>query len=176
MGGGWTVIQRRKDGSVDFNRNWNDYANGFGHLDSEFWFGNENIHDLTKTSEAPKKSTVLFNMKMRGKNVPVYAKYSTFQVGDSASKYTLTISGFSGNASNTNMAYHNGMKFSTADQDNDKHSGNCAVFDKSGWWYNACYRVHLNGPNTPGYGNNIYWNWNTKEQSEFVEIKVKRNE
>lgn len=46
-GGGWTVIQRRGGrfrGRVDFNRTWNDYADGFGELDGEFWFGNEVVH------------------------------------------------------------------------------------------------------------------------------------
>ena len=31
-GGGWLVIQRRINGSVDFNRYWSEYEEGFGNL------------------------------------------------------------------------------------------------------------------------------------------------
>jgi len=33
------VIQRRKDGSEDFYRDWTDYKRGFGHAAEEFWLG-----------------------------------------------------------------------------------------------------------------------------------------
>jgi len=33
------VILRRKDGSVNFVREWEDYKVGFGSLEGEFWTG-----------------------------------------------------------------------------------------------------------------------------------------
>ena len=48
-----------------------------------------------------------------------YAKYSNFKVGNSASKYTLHVSGYSGNAGDS-LKYHSGMKFATKDNKNNK--------------------------------------------------------
>ncbi|KAI1885705.1 hypothetical protein AGOR_G00206570, partial [Albula goreensis] len=46
-GGGWTVLQRRLDGSVDFHRSWKEYKTGFGSLSGEHWLGNELMFLLT---------------------------------------------------------------------------------------------------------------------------------
>jgi len=35
-GGGWLVVQRRQDGTEDFNRTWFEYEDGFGKLTGEF--------------------------------------------------------------------------------------------------------------------------------------------
>ena len=69
--GEWAVIQRRMDGSINFNRDWVAYKDGFGNLSGEFWLGNEHLHLLTKTpsilhvemeSFSGKKAYALYNL------------------------------------------------------------------------------------------------------------------
>ena len=76
-----------------------------------------------------------------------FAKYKTFQVGNESQGYCLHVDGYSGNAGDA-LKYHDGMKFSTYDRDNDKYAqGNCAASSvhAGGWWHNHCVLVHLNG-------------------------------
>ena len=90
-GGGWTVFQRRMDGSVDFYRGWNDYKAGFGNPNGEFWLGLDKINLLSRSGQ----NVLRIDMEdfSGGK---AYAKYSTFAVSNEANKYQLTVGGFSG--------------------------------------------------------------------------------
>ena len=83
------VIQRRFDGSVDFYRNWADYKAGFGDSSGEFWFGNENLHQLTKDGNYRLK------IELVDKNGTVaVVEYGTFIIGDEISNYTLTVGSY----------------------------------------------------------------------------------
>ena len=139
-GGGWAVFQRRQDGSVDFYRYWTDYQNGFGNLTGEFWLGLSKIHRLTKEGS----NTLRVDLEDFDNNT-VYAKFSTFNIGDNSTEYILTVGGYSGTAGDS-MYLHDGMRFSTRDDDNDLGpTYSCAIGHTGAWWYRGCYVSNLNG-------------------------------
>ncbi|KAK2860111.1 hypothetical protein Q7C36_004277 [Tachysurus vachellii] len=137
--GGWTIIQRRKDGSVNFFRNWESYKQGFGNIDAEHWLGLENIYSLGKQGDY--KLLVELQDWMEKK---VYAAYSSFHLEPESEAYRLRLGTYQGNAGDS-LTSHNGKQFTTLDRDKDAFSGNCAHFHKGGWWYNACGQTNLNG-------------------------------
>ena len=139
-GGGWTVFQRRMDGSVDFYLNWTDYVHGFGNTSGEYWLGLSKLHRLANGSVS---TQLRVDMKIKH-GTSAYASYSTFYIGGSTSDYTLHVSGYSGTAGDS-LTYHNLMNFTTKDDDNDQYSGNCAVLFNGAWWYKNCYYSNLNG-------------------------------
>ncbi|XP_060085900.1 microfibril-associated glycoprotein 4-like [Ylistrum balloti] len=138
-GGGWTVFQRRMDGSGDFYRSWDQYAMGFGNLTREFWLGNQILHYLTTSDWYMLRVDLAdFNNNTR------YAEYDIFSVGPPEDRYRAYVSGYSGNAGD-DMSLTSGHRFSTYDRDYDVCSCNCAWSYKGGWWYAACHRANLNG-------------------------------
>ena len=89
-GGGWTVLQKRLDGSVDFYRGWDDYKRGFGNLNGEFWLGLDKIHRLTK-----QRSRLRVDLEdTTGKTA--YAEYDFFGVASENIKYKLSLGTYSG--------------------------------------------------------------------------------
>ena len=165
--GGWTVFQRRMDGSVDFYLNWDDYVHGFGNISEEHWLGLSKLHRL---ANVPRQLRV----DMRDEaDVYRYAQYSSFYIGGSSTDYTLHISGFSGSSGVVDgLAYHNGYKFSTKDDDNDSSSYyNCAEYQFGAWWYSNCLKSNLNGHygDTNSY-KDVYWYPN---RMRFTEMKFR---
>ncbi|XP_028517405.1 fibrinogen-like protein A, partial [Exaiptasia diaphana] len=139
-GGGWTVFQRRNNGSVDFYLNWQQYKTGFGNLNGEFWLGNDYIHRLT--ARTPSSLRVEIG-DWDGNRI--FAKYGSFSVGDESDKYRLSVGGYSGTAGDS-ITYSNNRAFTTIDRDNDGRSGgNCAVMRTGAWWYGNCAYSNLNG-------------------------------
>ncbi|XP_030410221.1 angiopoietin-related protein 7-like [Gopherus evgoodei] len=134
-GGGWTVIQRRQDGSVNFTQTWNEYKDGFGDLNSEFWLGNENIHKVTNQGDYSLRIDLEdWNNKHK------HAFYQIFSIEDEANDYRLHVDGFSGTVEDSFAWYHNKRSFSTPDTGNI-----CAEISHGGWWYHQCFFSNLNG-------------------------------
>ncbi|XP_028514603.1 ficolin-1-like [Exaiptasia diaphana] len=154
-GGGWTIFQRRLDGSVDFYRGWHDYKQGFGNENGEYWLGLDRIHAMTSKGNFRLRIDLEdFEGNAR------YAEYDSFSVSDEADKYRLSIGKYSGTARDC-LTSHNKMAFSTNDRDNDVYSKSCAVMYKGAWWYSSCHSSNLNGlylrGNTSQYGTGVTW-------------------
>ena len=76
-----------------------------------------------------------------------YLHYNQFSVGSASEEYPLTVGGFTGVGTdwfNDQSNSHNGMKFSTPDNENDNSSSHCAAEYKSGWWYHRCFHININ--------------------------------
>ncbi|KAK3106202.1 hypothetical protein FSP39_015030 [Pinctada imbricata] len=136
-----SVIQRRYDGSVDFAQDWNNYTHGFGFLDTEFWIGNDIIHQLTSLG----RTSLLVHLHDHYGTFK-YAHYDNFEVESESRKFQLHISGYSGTAGDS-LGIASDTNFSTIDQDNDQYiKGNCvAMKGKGGWWFKNCTPSALNG-------------------------------
>ena len=159
--GGWTVVQRnRAESEVSFDRNWTEYEEGFGDLQTEFWYGLKKLHCLTENG--------LWEMRVDYQVTAdgpfSFIHYTHFSVGNSTEEYPLMVGGYTGTGTDQ-FAPHNMMKFTTRDNENDSWPrGNCAVFYSAGWWFgDRCPNTQMNLNKSPPH---------LAESLVFAEMKI----
>ncbi|CAC5395411.1 Fibrinogen-like protein 1,Fibrinogen C domain-containing protein 1-A,Microfibril-associated glycoprotein 4,Angiopoietin-related protein 7,Ficolin-1-A,Angiopoietin-related protein 1,Ficolin-2,Tenascin-R,Ficolin-3,Fibrinogen C domain-containing protein 1-B,Fibrinogen C domain-containing protein 1 [Mytilus coruscus] len=179
-GGGWTVVQRRLNGEIEFMMGWRSYKEGFGHVYSEYWLGNDNIHAIVRQSGR------LYKVRIEVEDFEgfsAYSAYSEFYVDSEETNYTLTIGQYSGNAGDAMMDVDkdslSGMMFSTWDRDNDESHFHCSYLKGSAWWFNDCSRANINGLYTGhayllGYPDrSVHWKTWQSNSLKKTEMKIK---
>lgn len=171
-GGGWLVIQRRKFGDENFDKTWDEYKDGFGDVDGDFWYGNKRVLKIANNTT---RKQLRFDMCDNQENC-VHATYSEFYLGGPDTKYSLNFQDYDGTAGDS-LSKNRNMKFSTYDQDNDAVDSHCSQFrGGGGWWYNRCGNSNPNGIfNDNEYAVGI--NWKSFKGNEyslpFMEIKIR---
>jgi len=167
-GGGWTVIQRRNDGSVEFEqRDWVEYEDGFGSLNEEFWIGLRSMHCLTS-----KENWELRIDYQLANGTKSYLHYNKFAVGSAEDQYQLNISGFDSIGLTDPFSFRgqlNGTKFTSRDRDNDLWMYNCA-HGLGGFWYNACGAIRINDKYNDSHVLYLNGEWYA---TPFVEMKIR---
>ncbi|KAM9097204.1 angiopoietin-related protein 4 [Sarcophilus harrisii] len=138
--GGWTVIQRRLNGSVDFNQPWEAYKSGFGNPNGEFWLGLEKVHHITG-DRGSRLVVQLLDWEGNAQSVQI-----PFHLGGEDTAYSLKLTGPV--AGELGPATKDGLSlpFSTWDRDHDLRTDlNCAKNLSGGWWFSTCGHSNLNG-------------------------------
>lgn len=179
-GGGWTVILARRPTHsedlprLDFNRTWVDYKYGFGHINGEFWIGNEVLHTLTR--EAPHQLLVTL-IDWNGSKA--FATWDSFRVESETRLYRLNVHGYNHESTaGDSLRHHNHHPFSTFDHENDNDTlDHCAQKHGGGWWYFTCYVSHLTGtalgPSEPGDDGIIWRTWSKTLSLREVSMMIR---
>ena len=174
-GGGWMVILRRKSNvssQVNFNRTWTEYENGFGDLNTEFWYGLRSIHCLTA------RDTVQLQVQLNYSNgTGLTWTYHDFRVDGAENDYRLHIGQAEGPSGiHDALGPHNGKPFTTFDNDNDDYGENCAALNGGGWWFTGCYHTFLTGSHSSKrmYALILWYDGSSHIYFPHVEMKIRR--
>lgn len=179
-GGGWTVFQRRFDGALSFYRGWDEYVEGFGNADGEYWAGLQQIRRLTKTGNW----TLCIELEDFAEKT-AFAEYDSFRLGDATTHYQLQFGDYRGTAGNS-LSYHRNFPFTTKDRDHDKcrkscssYNGTCAAKYHGAWWYKSCHRSNLNGKYLGPTGNShagmVWQRWKKDQSLKATQMKIRCN-
>ncbi|XP_039964602.1 angiopoietin-related protein 7-like [Bactrocera tryoni] len=120
----WLLIQRRISDELSFNRNWQEYKNGFGDLTGSFFIGLERLHKLLLGSNSQ-----LWIQLGTATNDSPYRMYANFLIANETEQYRLVSLDIEN--LRDDLVNAKDWSFQTFDVGND-----CAKTMQSGWWYN----------------------------------------
>ncbi|KAK3782890.1 hypothetical protein RRG08_002519 [Elysia crispata] len=78
-----SFLQRRTDGNVSFDQDWDMYRGGFGKLDEDFWLGNEAAHILTDAQPYELREEI------RSDGMDYFAFYETFKLENESGRHQV---------------------------------------------------------------------------------------
>ncbi|XP_056119543.1 angiopoietin-related protein 3-like [Rhinichthys klamathensis goyatoka] len=136
--GVFTVIQRRHDGSVDFDQSWEKYEDGFGDFSSEFWLGLKKIYAVARQGQS------LLHVQIEDWGKQKHFIVYQYILEDAASNYTIHLKLQSAESSSA-VDEHTGFRFSTKDHNDGNQHPNCTQDYTGGWWFSICGDINLNG-------------------------------
>ncbi|XP_066537217.1 angiopoietin-related protein 3-like [Hoplias malabaricus] len=134
--GAFTIIQRRRDGSVDFNLLWQSYEDGFGDFRSEFWLGLKKILSIARHCQG----CSLLRLQMEDWKLEKHSMEFQYSLEGPASNYTIHL-----REVEPETDFQEGMRFSTKDRNERSDEENCTRDYSGGWWFSACGDINLNG-------------------------------
>ncbi|XP_062849857.1 angiopoietin-related protein 3-like [Trichomycterus rosablanca] len=136
--GAFTVVQRRQDGSVDFNQSWQKYEDGFGDFSGEFWLGLKKILSIARQGDS------LLRFQMEDWKQEKQTMEFQYTLEGAESNYTIHLKS---EDLTSEVDIPTGMRFSTKDNNDGNRSTDptCAHDYTGGWWFSACGDVNLNG-------------------------------
>lgn len=132
---GETVIQRRTDGSINFDQNWEKYESGFGDLRGEFWLGLRRVRSLSAQGNS------ILRVQLEEWKQPRRFIEHRFELEGPQRNYTIRLTPLS-QEQHDFMSNNTGMSFSTKDRDSGRLS---YAQDTGGWWFNGDADTNLNG-------------------------------
>ena len=128
-GGGWLVVFRRV-GQFDFQKELQEYEDGFGELEvgKTFWYGLKSLNHITS------RDSWELRVDLINENKQVHAHYASISVGDASEGYELRLGPHVPAKSTASDSFqdYSGQMFLTVD-----HSGGsrCPEAAGGGWWY-----------------------------------------
>ncbi|KAL6489809.1 hypothetical protein MHYP_G00001540 [Metynnis hypsauchen] len=133
--GAFTVIQRRHDGSVNFNLSWQSYEDGFGDFRSEFWLGLKKILSIARQGDS------LLRLQMEDWKQEKQSTEFQYNLEGPDSNYTIHLR----LVDPTSDTDFHAVRFSTKDHNDGYHDESCVRDYTGGWWFSACGEINPNG-------------------------------